>query len=110
MATEFVLPALGDGIDGGTLVKILVKAGDTVEENQSVLELETDKAVLEVPSTLSGVIESIAVKEGTKIKVGDSVFTVSAASAAPAPEPETSWISTPISRAKRRVEGEAGTG
>lgn len=76
MATEFILPALGDGIDGGTLVKILVKSGDTVEENQSVLELETDKAVLEVPSTVSGTIQSIAAKEGSKIKVGDPVFTV----------------------------------
>jgi len=88
MATEFVLPALGDGIDGGTLVKILVKAGDSVEENQSVLELETDKAVLEVPSTVSGTIESIAAKEGSKIKVGDSVFTVSSNGAAAAPEAE----------------------
>jgi len=89
MATEFVLPALGDGIDGGTLVKILVKAGDAVEENQSVLELETDKAVLEVPSTVSGIIESIAAKEGSKIKVGDSVFTVAADNGAPAAAPET---------------------
>ena len=57
MATEFTLPALGEGIDGGTLVKILVKSGDTVEENQSVLELETDKALLEVHSTISGTIK-----------------------------------------------------
>src|SRR4051812_9337116 len=84
MATEFVLPALGDGIDGGTLVKILVKAGDTIEENQSVLELETDKAVLEVPSTVSGTIESIAATEGSKINVGDPVFTITAGASAPA--------------------------
>ena len=95
MATEFVLPPLGDGIDGGTLVKILVKAGDLVEENQSVLELETDKAVLEVPSTVSGTIESIAAKEGSKINVGDSVFMVSSAASAngaAAAAPETAPI------------------
>lgn len=89
MATEFVLPVLGDGIDGGTLVKILVSEGDTVEENQNVLELETDKAVLEVPSTVSGKIQSIAVKEGAKIKIGEPVFTVEesagASNGAPAP-------------------------
>lgn len=97
MATEFVLPALGDGIDGGTLVKILVKAGDAVEENQSVLELETDKAVLEVPSTVSGTIQSIAAKEGSKIKVGDPVFTVDAAADGSAPKSETTQTeSTPI--------------
>ena len=76
MATEFVLPVLGDGIDGGTLVKILVSEGDTIEANQNVLELETDKAVLEVPSTVSGKVQSIAVKEGAKIKIGEPVFTV----------------------------------
>lgn len=95
MATEFVLPALGDGIDGGTLVKILVKAGDTIEENQSVLELETDKAVLEVPSTLSGTIESIAAKEGSKIKVGDLVFTINAGAAPVAEAPKTEAAPAP---------------
>jgi pyruvate dehydrogenase E2 component (dihydrolipoamide acetyltransferase) len=76
MATEFVLPVLGDGIDGGTLVKVLVGEGDSVAENQPVLELETDKAVLEVPSTVSGTVEKIAVQEGAKIKIGETVFTV----------------------------------
>ena len=125
MATEFVLPALGDGIDGGTLVKILVKAGDTVEENQSVLELETDKAVLEVPSTVSGIIESIAAKEGSKIKVGDSVFTVTStvsSNAAPAetpaaaPAPSTPVVeSTPIvtgdvTKSARAMNGSSSNG
>jgi pyruvate dehydrogenase E2 component (dihydrolipoamide acetyltransferase) len=76
MATEFVLPVLGDGIDGGTLVKVLVGEGDSVEENQPVLELETDKAVLEVPSTVSGTVGKIAVKEGAKIKIGETIFSV----------------------------------
>jgi pyruvate dehydrogenase E2 component (dihydrolipoamide acetyltransferase) len=93
MATEFVLPVLGDGIDGGTLVKILVSVGDTIEEGQNVLELETDKAVLEVPSTVSGKIQAIAVQEGAKVNIGDAVFTVDESAAggeeeAPAEEEE----------------------
>jgi pyruvate dehydrogenase E2 component (dihydrolipoamide acetyltransferase) len=101
MATEFILPTLGEGIKEGTLVKILVKTGETVEENQSVLELETDKAVLEVPSTVSGVVQSIAAKEGSKIKVGDPIFTVegdgSSNGAAPAAEAAPAQAeSTPV--------------
>ena len=102
MATEFVLPVLGDGIDGGTLVKILVSEGDTIEANQNVLELETDKAVLEVPSTVSGKVQSIAVKEGAKIKIGEPVFTVdeSAAGAAPAaPEEKAEEAAAPADSA-----------
>jgi pyruvate dehydrogenase E2 component (dihydrolipoamide acetyltransferase) len=76
MATEFILPALGEGIKEGTVVNVLVKEGETVEENQPVLELETDKAVLEVPSGVSGTVKSVATKSGSKIKIGDPIFTV----------------------------------
>jgi pyruvate dehydrogenase E2 component (dihydrolipoamide acetyltransferase) len=88
MATEFTLPALGEGIKEGTIVNVLVSEGETVEENQPVLELETDKAVLEVPSEVSGTVQSVAVKTGGKIKIGDLVFTYEAnnsTSSAPAP-------------------------
>ena len=51
MATEFTLPDLGENISSGDVVSVLVKAGDVVEPGQSVLEVETDKAVIEVPST-----------------------------------------------------------
>lgn len=107
MATEFVLPALGDGIDGGTIVKILVKAGESVEENQSVLEVETDKAVLEVPSTISGKVQSIAVQEGAKIKVGDAVFTIEAGASAeetPAESTPAPTESAPVQQAPVQQE------
>lgn len=89
MATEFVLPELGEGIEEGTLVKILVSAGETVEENQPILELETDKAVLDVPSTVSGTVDSIIAEEGSKIKIGDPIFTYSATAAETSEEAET---------------------
>ena len=72
---EFKLPALGENIDQGDLVRLMVAPGTTVSEGQAVMELETDKAVVEVPSSVSGTVKEILVKEGDKIKVGQVVFT-----------------------------------
>ena len=73
--TEFKLPELGENIDQGDLVRLMISPGATVTEGQAVMELETDKAVVEVPSTVSGVVKEIRVKEGEKIKVGQVIFT-----------------------------------
>jgi pyruvate dehydrogenase E2 component (dihydrolipoamide acetyltransferase) len=70
------LPELGENVDSGDLTKILVSVGDTVSKDQALLELETDKATIEVPSPVSGVIKELHVQEGRKIKVGDTLFTV----------------------------------
>jgi pyruvate dehydrogenase E2 component (dihydrolipoamide acetyltransferase) len=72
---EFKLPALGENIEQGDLVRLMVAPGATVTEGQTVMELETDKAVVEVPSSISGTIKDILVKEGDKIKVGQVIFT-----------------------------------
>jgi pyruvate dehydrogenase E2 component (dihydrolipoamide acetyltransferase) len=83
-ATEFRLPALGENIDQGDLVRMMVGPGTRVSEGQPVMELETDKAVVEVPSSVSGVVKEIYVKEGDKVKVGQIIFTLEGAlSAAP---------------------------
>ena len=73
---EFKLPELGENIASGDLVKLLVKPGDKIANNQAVLELETDKATIEVPSTLEGTVKSVLAKEGDKVKVGQVIFTV----------------------------------
>ena len=75
-ASEFKLPELGENIDSGDLVRLMISPGATVSEGQPVMELETDKAVVEVPSTVSGVVRDIKVKEGQKIKVGEVIFTL----------------------------------
>src|ERR1700733_2727533 len=72
---EFKLPALGENIEQGDLVRLMVAPGATISEGQAVMELETDKAVVEVPSSVSGTIKEVLVKEGDKIKVGKVVFT-----------------------------------
>src|SRR5690348_15353038 len=59
----------------------MVAPGATVSAGQSVMELETDKAVVEVPSSVSGTVQEIRVKEGDKIKVGQVIFTVDGAEA-----------------------------
>ena len=73
--TEFKLPELGENIDQGDLVRLMISPGATITEGQAVMELETDKAVVEVPSTVSGIVKEIRVKEGEKIKVGQVIFT-----------------------------------
>jgi pyruvate dehydrogenase E2 component (dihydrolipoamide acetyltransferase) len=77
--TEFKLPELGENIEQGDLVRLMVQPGATVNEGQPVMELETDKAVIEVPSSVSGVVQDIRVKEGDKLKVGQVIFTVDGA-------------------------------
>jgi pyruvate dehydrogenase E2 component (dihydrolipoamide acetyltransferase) len=89
---EFKLPALGENIEQGDLVRLMIAPGATVSEGQAVMELETDKAVVEVPSSISGTVAEILVKEGDKIKVGQVVFTAdngaSAAEVKESPRPE----------------------
>ena len=74
--TEFKLPELGENIDQGDLVRLMVSLGASVTEGQPVMELETDKAVVEVPSSVTGTVNEIRVKEGQKVKVGQVIFTV----------------------------------
>jgi pyruvate dehydrogenase E2 component (dihydrolipoamide acetyltransferase) len=74
--TTFVLPELGENVAGGDVLRVLVKPGDTVAREQPVLELETDKATIEVPSSVEGRVADVRVKEGQKVSVGDVVLTV----------------------------------
>src|ERR1700680_2205105 len=84
---EFKLPELGENIEQGDLVRLMVAPGATVSTGQSVMELETDKAVVEVPSSVSGTVQEVRVKEGDKIKVGQVIFTVDGAEGKTSEEP-----------------------
>jgi pyruvate dehydrogenase E2 component (dihydrolipoyllysine-residue acetyltransferase) len=83
MATEFKLPELGENIETGDLVRLMIRPGASITEGQPVMELETDKAVIEVPSSVSGTVGEIRVKEGEKVKVGQIIFTLEGDGAAP---------------------------
>jgi len=84
-AGEFKLPELGENISQGDLVRLMIAPGSKVSEGQPVMELETDKAVVEVPSSVSGVVKEVKVKEGEKLKVGQVIFTLEGGAAAPLP-------------------------
>ena len=96
--SEFTLPALGEGIDSATVVGVLVKAGDKVTVGQNVIAVETDKASMEVPIEVAGVIDAIHVKQGDKIPVGAKILSITSDAvvrAAPAAVPATSSNGTP---------------
>jgi pyruvate dehydrogenase E2 component (dihydrolipoamide acetyltransferase) len=74
--SDFKIPELGENVSAGDVTRVLVKVGDTVERDQPLIELETDKATIEVPSSVAGTVTAINVKPGDKVQVGTTVLTV----------------------------------
>lgn len=96
MDTEMKLPSLGENIETADVVRVLVQAGVRVAKDQPVLEVETEKATIDVPSPTDGVVVAVHVKPGDKIKVDQLVMTIGegasvvpAAPAASVAPPET---------------------
>ena len=104
-AYAFALPELGEGVESGDVVNILVAAGDRVVQDQPLIELETDKAVIEVPAPVNGIVQTMHVQAGDKANVGQLIVTfetdVDAAtpSATDEPEPEPGPEAEPASPA-----------
>lgn len=90
MPSQINLPSLGENIESGDILAILVAEGDAVTADQDLLEIETDKATVPVPSPSAGTITKILVAEGDTVPVGAAIFEIEAgeAAAAPAPAPE----------------------
>jgi pyruvate dehydrogenase E2 component (dihydrolipoamide acetyltransferase) len=103
MPTELKLPELGENVTAGDVVRILVKPGDGIKKDQPVLELETDKATIEVPSSLTGTVKDVKVKTGDKVKVGQAILVVDEGAGAPAADAGGS-------RPKAQPEGAAEEG
>ncbi|MHB2154710.1 2-oxo acid dehydrogenase subunit E2 [Calditrichota bacterium GD2] len=74
MAIEFKLPELGENIVSGRVAAVLIKEGDSVTADQPLAELETDKAVIEVPSPINGTVKKVLIKEGQDVKIGEPMF------------------------------------
>jgi pyruvate dehydrogenase E2 component (dihydrolipoamide acetyltransferase) len=94
MAREFKLPDLGEGIHEGEIVEVLVSQDEEVQEDQLILEVETDKAVVEIPSPYTGSVAEIHVDKGDLVRVGDVMITFAGIDgaeeeAAPEQPPET---------------------
>jgi len=74
--SDITLPELGEGIEEATIINIFVSPGDAIKKEQSVIEIETDKAALELPSPVDGTISEILVSNGDVIKIGDLIAKV----------------------------------
>jgi pyruvate/2-oxoglutarate dehydrogenase complex dihydrolipoamide acyltransferase (E2) component len=79
MPTEVTLPNLGDGVDSGDILDVLVKEGDQVSKDQGIIEIETGKATLQVPSTFAGKVTKVHVATGQTVKPGAVLLTLDAA-------------------------------
>jgi len=99
MPTEFTLPELGENVAAGDVIRVLVKQGDAIQKEQPVLELETDKATIEVPSSVSGTVSAVKVKAGDKVKVGQAILTVDEGSAESAHKPQPPETAAPDQKA-----------
>jgi pyruvate dehydrogenase E2 component (dihydrolipoamide acetyltransferase) len=100
------LPKLGESAEGGAVVSILVKEGDTVTKGQTILELENEKAVAPIPSTAAGVVSQIRVKEGDRLSVGQIILTVTESGAAPAAAKPAKPATKPAATPARPVQPE----
>ena len=105
--TEFKVPELGENVASGDVAKVLVSVGDTVKLEQPVIELETDKATIEVPSSVAGVVKEIKVKKGDKVSVGAVIFTVDDGGAAGNGAGKTAAAPPPPAEAKPEPKAEA---
>jgi pyruvate dehydrogenase E2 component (dihydrolipoamide acetyltransferase) len=83
--TDFRLPELGENLASGDVLRVLVKPGEVLAKDQPVLELETDKATIEVPSSVSGRVVDVRVNPGDRITVGQTILTVDEDATQPAP-------------------------
>ena len=105
MATSFMLPELGENVHSGMVTAVLVKPGDRIEKDQTVVQLETDKAVVDVPSPQAGVVSEVRTKEGATLKVGDVIIVIDgagpAAKSAPEAKPTRTSTAAPASEIGR---------
>ncbi len=88
---EIRVPQLAEGVESGTVVSVLVKEGDTVQKDQTVVELETQKAVATIPATAAGKVSKLHVKEGDSVPVGGLLVSLEGSeggASAPAEEPK----------------------
>src|SRR6478735_9415737 len=87
MSTSVVLPPLGESVTDGTVTRWLKKVGDTIQADEGLLEISTDKVDTEIPSPVSGVLEEILVQEDETVEVGAVLAKIGDGSSAPAESP-----------------------
>ena len=102
-AIEVLVPDIGDFKDV-EVIEVLVKPGDTIAKDQSLITVESDKASMEIPSSAAGVVKELRVKLGDKVSKGSAVLSLEASSTVPQPRPPR----LPHRRRRRRIGGFVG--
>src|SRR5690625_6193641 len=114
-SVEVVVPDIGDAHDVD-VIEVLVQVGDSIDKEQSLITLETDKASMEVPSSHAGVVQSLHVKVGDKVNEGSAILTLAVAEgaavadapAAPAAAPAASAAPATAAEPAKTISSEAG--
>jgi pyruvate dehydrogenase E2 component (dihydrolipoamide acetyltransferase) len=88
MAIDFKVPDLGENVESGDIVNVMVKEGDEIQADQGVMEIETGKAVVELPCPFPGRVTKVHVHKGSTVKVGDSLLTVEGSGATAPAQPK----------------------
>lgn len=101
MIVDFRLPHLGENINSADIIKVLVKEGDKIAIDQVVVEIETDKATVEVPSEVAGIVKNVYVKEGTKAQVGEPVISVEVNEEGAKEKEESEKVKEPVVEEKK---------
>lgn len=104
MATEFKFPDIGEGIIEGEIVKWLVKEGDVIKADQTIVQVETDKSVADIPSPVGGTVLKINFKEGDTIKVGEVLVVIGDSGEKVESKEEKKEEITPKAKEKNPVE------
>lgn len=102
--SEIKLPELGENIETAEVTKVLLKVGDSVSANQSVVEIETDKATVEVPSEIEGTVKEVKISDGDTAKVGQVLFVLEATGSVPEAEKEVKSEPTPETTAEKKPD------
>lgn len=110
MAFEFKLPDLGEGIHEAQVISVLISEGDTVTEDQPIMEVETDKAAVEIPVPRAGRVEKLLVKTGDTIKVGQVLVVIAEGAAGSAPAAKAERVAAPAAAPQRAAAQAAGSG
>src|SRR6266446_3427744 len=110
MEGAFALPDLGEGLTEAQIVRVLVREGDVIGEDTPLLEVETDKAQVEIPSPLAGRVEKIHVEPGQTVKVGQPLVSFADAGGAAAPAPSAAPAAAPVAPAPRPAATERADG
>src|SRR6188474_2489362 len=103
MATDVVMPQMGESIAEGTIVRWMKKVGDTVDRDEPLFEISTDKVDAEIPSPAAGVLSEIRVKEGETVAVDSVVATIGSAGSVKAAASE--GVTSPVAAPQPQPDG-----